>query len=93
MGGQAVFLTSAYYAFEIYDHSGVPGFQYRTADMDMPLRQDGPNSVTDGKWLYRRAIYLDENRALFTLQTLTKANDAEDVRVESTRLKDYDIES
>ena len=43
--------------------------------------------------VYRAAALLDENRALFTLQALTKANDAEDVRVESTKLKDYDIES
>ena len=43
--------------------------------------------------VYRGAALLDENRALFTLQALTKANDAEDVRVESTKLKDYDIES
>ena len=37
--------------------------------------------------------FLDEDRALFTLQALTKASDAEDVRIESTKLKDYDIES
>lgn len=43
--------------------------------------------------VYRGAVLLDENRALFTLLALTKANDAEDVRVESTKLKDYDIES
>lgn len=43
--------------------------------------------------VYRAAAFLDEIRALFTLQALTKANDAEDVRVESTKLKDYDIES
>jgi hypothetical protein len=43
--------------------------------------------------VYRAAAYLDENRTLFTLQALTKANDAQDVRVESTKLKDYDIES
>jgi hypothetical protein len=43
--------------------------------------------------VYRGAVLLDESRALFTLQALTKANDAEDVRVESTKLKDYDIES
>lgn len=43
--------------------------------------------------VYRRAVLLDENRALFTLQALTKANDADDVRAESTKLKDYDIES
>jgi hypothetical protein len=43
--------------------------------------------------VYRAAVLLDERRTLFTLQTLTKAKDAEDVRVESTKLKDYDIES
>jgi hypothetical protein len=43
--------------------------------------------------VYRAAVLLDENRALLTLQTLTKASDAQDVRVESTKLKDYDIES
>lgn len=43
--------------------------------------------------VYRAAVLLDENRALFTLRALTKANDADDVRVESTKLKDYDIES
>jgi hypothetical protein len=35
---------------------------------------------------------LDENRTLFTLQALTRASDADDVRVESTKLKDCDIE-
>ena len=43
--------------------------------------------------VYRAVVLLDENRALFTLQALTKARDAEGVRVESTKLKDYDIES
>jgi hypothetical protein len=43
--------------------------------------------------VYRGGVFLDENRALFTLQALTKASDADDVRVESTKLKDYDIES
>ena len=43
--------------------------------------------------VYRAAGLLHENRALFTLQALTKANDAEDVCVESTKLEDYDIES
>jgi hypothetical protein len=43
--------------------------------------------------VYRREAFLDEVRALFTLQALTKARDAEDVRIESTKLKDYDIES
>ena len=42
--------------------------------------------------VYHGAVLLDERRALFTLQALTKARDAEDVRVESTKLKDYDIE-
>lgn len=42
--------------------------------------------------VYRGEVALDEIRALFTLQALTKANDAEDVRVESTKLKDHDIE-
>jgi len=37
-------------------------------------------------------MLVDDNHALLTLQTLTKARDAEDVRVESTKLKDYDIE-
>jgi hypothetical protein len=39
------------------------------------------------------AVPLDEPHARFTLQALTKANDAEDVRVESAKLKDCDIES
>ena len=43
--------------------------------------------------VYRGAVHLDEARTLFTLQALTKASDAHDVRVESTKLKDYDIES
>jgi len=43
--------------------------------------------------VYRAAVLLDERRALFTLQALTTASDAHDVRVESTKLKDYDIES
>jgi hypothetical protein len=42
--------------------------------------------------VYRGAGLLDGVRALFTLQALTKASDAHDVRVESTKLKDYDIE-
>jgi len=43
--------------------------------------------------VYRAVVLLDENHTLFTLQALTKASDAHDVRVESTKLKDYDIES
>ena len=43
--------------------------------------------------VYRAAVLLDEDRVLFTLQALTEARDAEDVRVESTKLKDCDIES
>ncbi len=43
--------------------------------------------------VYRGAVLLDENCALFTLQALAKPNHAEDVRVESTQLKDYDMES
>ena len=43
--------------------------------------------------VYRGAVLLDEPRTLFTLQALAKASDAQDVRVESTKLKDYDIES
>lgn len=43
--------------------------------------------------VYRGAGFFDEPRTLFTLQTLTEASDADDVRIESTKLKDYDIES
>ena len=43
--------------------------------------------------IYRAAVVLDEIRTRFTLQALTNASDAHDVRVESTKLKDYDIES
>lgn len=38
-------------------------------------------------------VFPDEGRALFMLQALTKASDAQDARVASTKLKDYDIES
>jgi hypothetical protein len=39
------------------------------------------------------ALLLDEPRARFTPQPLTKASDAHDVRVESTKLEDHDLDS
>jgi len=41
----------------------------------------------------RGLVLLDENSTLFTLRTLTKANDADHVRAASTKLKDYDIDA